>query len=68
MKIEAQASNKSSLSYKSQVLAQLEFMLIDMQPINTAFKEQGESAVLTVAIGADWRNSIMGSLIMLKEA
>jgi len=51
-KLSAQASNKSSLSYKSQVLAQLEFMLIDMQPINTAFKEQGESPIDGI-IGAD---------------
>ena len=51
-KLSAQASKKSTLSYKSKVLTQLEFMLIDMQPINTAFKEQGESPIDGI-IGAD---------------
>ena len=44
-------------------------MLIDMQPINTAFKEQGESAIDGI-IGADLLHTriMEGTLIMLKKS
>ena len=41
-KLEATASTKSELRYRQQLLARLEFMLIDMHSINSA-EEQGQS-------------------------
>ena len=51
-KLEATASTKSELRYRQQLLARLEFMLIDMHSINSAFEEQGEARIDGI-LGAD---------------
>lgn len=51
-KLHAIASKKSELHYRQQLLARLEFMLIDMQSINAAFEEQGEARIDGI-LGAD---------------
>ena len=51
-KLQATASTKSELRYHQQLLACLEFMLIDMQSINSAFEEQGEARIDGI-LGAD---------------
>ena len=51
-KLEATASSKSELRYGQHLLAHLEFMLIDMDSINSAFEEQGEVRIDGI-LGAD---------------
>ena len=51
-KLQATASTKSELCYCQQLLARMEFMLIDMQSINSAFEEQGEARIDGI-LGAD---------------
>ena len=51
-KLSAQASQKSPLGYQGQELFQVEFMLIDMEAINSALEEQGESPIDGI-LGAD---------------
>ena len=51
-KLSAQASQKSHLGYQGQELFQVEFMLIDMEAINSALEEQGESPIDGI-LGAD---------------
>ena len=51
-KLQATASTKSKLYYHQQLLARMEFMLIDMQSINSAFEEQGEARIDGI-LGAD---------------
>ena len=51
-KLSAQSSQESCLGYQGQELSQVEFMLIDMEAINTALEEQGESPIDGI-LGAD---------------
>ena len=55
-KLQATASTKSELRYRQQLLARLEFMLIDMHSINSAFEEQGEAPIDGI-LGADLLHS-----------
>ncbi len=51
-KLFAQSSQKSSLAYDDKEIIQIALMLIDMDTINTALKDQGEEAIDGI-IGAD---------------
>lgn len=51
-KLSAEACQSIELKYENHLLSHLEFMLIDMRPINTALKEQGEATIDGI-LGAD---------------